>query len=373
MRWTRRSLTETSGWFNQKPLAPLDETLRLPLALKELFRLAKKEYGITLKEKPLIVHNGYIYLQSYKDYLLQLAFQPATYLLLWRLLRETEKTKKEFEQDVNKFLKELNQFKKQDLSKLNNQELLNHVKNSIKFDAYWIFRFGGGLHIVYHHFSEVFLKLLYRLLVKDKSSQNYHELLIGYPNKLKEADLAFWQVVKGSLSLDDYIKDCGYRATDISLAIPTIGEDKEVLQERVKAFQNTPLPDFEKIEKNIKQRKKSREKYISDNFRSWIPFGKAIFNKVLKIARDYIPIRETRRFYYTMGSFLVRKSSLELGERLEILKRPEDIFFLTKDELEKAVLKSKKLNQRQIILKISQRRREWQKQTEQPPPEEIKL
>lgn len=374
MVWTRKTLTETSGWFNQKPLAPLDETLRLPIALEEIFSQTRKEYKIVLKKKPLIVHNGYFYLRSYLDYFSQLIFQPRAFLLLsWRLIRETKKAKDEWRRRVKRFLEELNQLKHQDLSKLNNKELLEHIKKTIEFDAYWIFKLGGGLHVVYHQFSEILLKFLYRLLVKDKYPQNYHELLIGYPNKLKEADLAFWEVVRGKLNLDNYLEKYGFRASDVSLAIPTIGEDRKLFQRRINSFRNTAIPDFEKINKEVLEKRRRREKYVSENFRSWILFGRVIFNKVLRIAKDYIPVRETRRFYYTMGTFWVRKSLLKLGKRLNFLKDPEDIFFLTKNELEKAVLKLKQLDGQQIVTKIVKRKRQWEIWSKQAPPENIEL
>jgi len=58
MIWARKTLTATSDWFNQKPLAPLDETLRLPIALEELLRLVREEYGVVPSKKPLIASQG---------------------------------------------------------------------------------------------------------------------------------------------------------------------------------------------------------------------------------------------------------------------------------------------------------------------------
>ncbi len=370
MEWTRKPITEASDWFNQKPLAPLDETLRVPLAMKKILKLLKEEYGIEPKGESYLIHQGYFYARNYQNYFLQLAFQPGTYFLLWRLLRETEKAKNEFEQNINQFQKEIKQLKKKNLTKLSNQELLKHTNKTIKFEINWFFKLGFGLQVIYHHFSEMLLKFLYKLLVKDQYPQNYHELLIGYPSKIKEADLAFWQVVKGKLTLEEYQEKYGYRASDVSLAIPTIGEDKQALQQRINAFQNTDIPDFQKKERKIIRKRKKREEYVENNFRTWIPFGKTIFNKVLKIARDYIPIRETRRFYYSQGTYPVRKTLLELGKRLTLLETPEDIFFLKKNELEKAVKKPNEIKEENMRTKIKRRKKEYQKQTE--PPETIK-
>lgn len=373
MIWTRKSLTETSDWFNQKPLVSLDETLRFPLALEEFLGLAKEEYGVVLKKKPLVIHNGYFYFRPYWDYFLQLSVQPKVYFVLWRLIRETKKAKNVFKNNVKKFLKEVGQLKQKDLSKLSNEELFEDIKKTIKWDAHWLFKLGASLATFYHYLSEILLKILYRLLVKDKYPQNYYELLIGYPSKLKEADLAFWQVVQGKLSLEDYLEKYCFRATDASLVIPTIGENKEEFQKQVNSFKNVRIPDFEKRHKEILEKRKLREKYVESNFRSWIPFGKVIFDKILAIARDYISVRETRRFYYTKGTFLIRRSLLELGKRLEFLENPDDLFFLTKDELEGTILRPKAINRQQIQAEIGKRRKQCEKWNKQTPPEEIKL
>lgn len=372
MIWTRKSLTETSGWFNQKPLAPLDETLRLPLALEEIFRLLKEEYGIVLK-KPLVIHEGYFYFRSYRDYFSQLVFQPRVYLLLGRVFRETKKAKSDWEKLIQRFLKEIGELKRRDWSSPDPGELFEEIRETIKFDARWLYKLGFGLPVIYHQFSEVFLKFLYHLLVKDQQSQNYHELLIGYPNKLKEADLAFWGVVNRRLSLDDYVDQYGLRATDVSLVVPTIGEDKEELQRRVNSFKGVSIPDFEKINKEVLEKRKRREKCVRENFRSWVPFGRRVFGRVLEIGRDYIPVRETRRFYYTMATFYIRKGLLELGKRLGLLENPGDVFFLTKEELEKAVLEPGGVDEDRLRARVVGRKKEWEERSKQVPPEEIEL
>lgn len=373
MIWTRKSLMETSGWFNQKPLAPLDETLRIPLALEEIFSLLTREYGVVLKKEPLIIHRGYFYFRPYRDYFFQIGFQPKVYFLLWRILRESKKAKDEWGKSTQKFLKEIDWFKQQDLSKFSNKELLEHIKKIIKLDAYWIFKLGFGLPIIYHYSSEILLKFLYRFLVKDKYPQNYHELLIGYSSKLKEADLAYWEMVGGSLSPDDYLDKYGFRATDVTLVIPTLGEERRVLEKRIHSLQNVVTPDFGKINKKVLEKRRLREKYVSDNFHSRVPFGRVVFDKVLEIAREYISIRETRRFFYTMGTFYIRESLLELGGRVRYLEDPKDIFFLTKEELDKAVLEPESIDKKQLNLQIIERREQWERRNKQIPPEEIKL
>ncbi len=66
----------------------------------------------------------------------------------------------------------------------------------------------------------------------------------------------------------------------------------------------------------------------------------------------------------------MRKTLLELGKRLTLLETPEDIFFLKKNELEKAVKKPNEIKEENMRTKIKRRKKEYQKQTE--PPETIK-
>jgi hypothetical protein len=190
---------------------------------------------------------------------------------------------------------------------------------------------------------------------------------------LKEADLAFWEVVRGKLSIDDYVDQYGLRATEASLVIPTIGEDKRELQRWVNSFKGAKIPDFERINKEVLGKRKRREKYVKENFRSWVPLGRAVFAKVLEIGRDYIPVRETRRFYYTMPTFYIRKGFLELGKRLDFLEKPSDIFFLTKGELEKAVFKSEDIDWSWIKIQVVERKKQWEERSKKVPPEEIEL
>lgn len=374
MIWTRKTLTQTSDWFNQKPLAPLDETLRLPLALGELLRLLKEEYGIVLGKEPLIVNKGYFYFRFYRDYFFQIILQPrALFSLLVRLFRETDKAKIEWEQNVKRFLKEVSQLKHQDLTTLTKEKLWGYTKEMITWDAYWIFKLGFELPIFYHYLSESLLKFLYCLLVKDKYSQNYGELLVGYPGKLKEADEFFWKVVRGEATLDVYLKEYGFRATDVSLAIPTIGEDREQLKQRIDSFKDLTLPNLDNQHERIVARREFREKYVAENFRGWVPFSRWLFNKILALARKYIPIRETRRFYYTMGSFHIRRGLLILADKLDFLENSGDIFFLTKNELEKAVFKPEVLEKRKIQGEIGQRKNQWERWSKWIPPERSEL
>lgn len=360
MRWTRSLLYNTSGWFNQEPLTTLDKTARFPAALKEIYLLISKEYGIFVHKEEVKIHNGYIYFRPLVDYIFQILTQHHFYLKLSGLLLKLGKAREDFDHLTEEFLGELGGIREVDLKTLSNEELYDHLFDIICFDARWIFKLGEGPHTLLHYFSESALKTLYGLLVEDPNPSSYSDLLVGFPNKLLEADKALWQVVEGELSKKDFLSKYGYRATDATLIKPTVGEDDIEFQHKIEMFKKMRPPNFDQILESATRRRKEREEFVGRNFRCWVPFGKNLFNKVLTLARKYITVREDRRFYYTMGTYPIRRTCLELGSRFDFLRNPSDIFFMTKDELETAVHNSKIIDKEEIRKRIASRKSEWQ-------------
>lgn len=371
MKWSREPLYQTSGWFNQEPLTTLDETLRFPVALDEIFRLVHEEYGLSVRKEEIKIRSGFVYFRSFPDYFLQIIFQPQFYPTVLNLLPRLSHAKEEFNRLVEDFLKEITEIRQQNLTTLGNKELYDHLLKTIRFDACWIFKLGGGSHTFLHYFSESALKVFYNLLVKDLKPNNYSELLIGYSNKLLEADKSFWQVVQGGLSKEEYVSKYGYRATDATLAKPTVGENIEELERRTEEFKRLAPPDFDQFSRSAVDRRKKREEFVERNFRDWAPSGKGLFKKTLNLARKYITVREDRRFYYTMGTYSIRRACLELGSRLDFLNDPSDIFFVAKDELEIAVRDLRSVDKEEIRRRIDSRKTRWQNWQKQTPPNVI--
>lgn len=365
MRWTREPLYKTSGWFNQEPLTTFDETLRFPIALEEIYRLIRSDYGISIRKEEIKIQNGYIYFRPFSDYILQIIFQPQFYTRLPKLIFQTNYAKENFNQLVKEFLEELDGVCKTDPESLTTEKLYDHLLKVICFDALWVFKLADGLHTVLHYFSESVLKSLYALLIKDPNPSNYSNLLIGFPNKLFEADKAFWQVVQDKLSREEYLSRYGYRATDATLFKEVVGED---LEEKIEIFKKIAAPNFDKLTRVATERRKKRESFIDKNFRNWVPFGRSFFNKALALAREYITVREDRRFYYTMGTYPIRRACLELGSRVDFLNEPSDIFFMTKNEVGAAVRDSKAINKEEIRERITSRKTNWQIWRKKTPP-----
>jgi len=327
--------------------------------------LIRSDYGISIRKEEIKIQNGYIYFRPFSDYILQIIFQPRFYTKLPKLISQANQAKENFNKLVKEFLEELNGVRKTDPKSLTAKELYDYLLEVIRFDALWIFKLGGGLHTALHYFSESVLKSLYALLIKDPNPSNYSNLLVGFPNKLLEADKAFWRVVRDNLSKEEYLSKYGYRATDATLFKEVAGED---LEKKIEIFKKIAAPNFDKLTRLATERRKKRESFVDKNFRSWVPFGRPLLNKALALAREYVTVREDRRFYYTMGTYPIRRFCLELGSRIDFLNEPSDIFFMTKNEVEATVCDPKTVNKEEIRERITSRKTNWQIWRKKTPP-----
>ena len=227
---------------------------------------------------------------------------------------------------------------------------------------------GGGPHTLLHYLSESLLKFLYRRLVKDPNPTNYSQLLIGYSNKLLEADMAFWGVVRGKLPKREFLSKYGYRATEATLLKATIGEDTGDFERKIQIFRKLTAPNFEEVLRKAAERRRNREKFVKETFKWGHPLGGFAFRTVLALARKYITVREDRRFYYTLGTYPIRRACLELGSRFSFLYKPSDIFFMTKEEVENAVNNIVGMNTEEIKEAVSSRKAQWQRWHSHKPP-----
>jgi pyruvate,water dikinase len=86
------------------------------------------------------------------------------------------------------------------------------------------------------------------------------------------------------------------------------------------------------------------------------PKLRARFETLLEVTQRYAGIREEQARHFTLGWPLLRRSALRLGDMLRVtgaIDDPEDVFFLTHDEL------ARRADSRQVV---RQRRAEWERQ-----------
>lgn len=100
------------------------------------------------------------------------------------------------------------------------------------------------------------------------------------------------------------------------------------------------------------------------------------FDRLLALAQRYAILREEQAGWFTLGWPFMRRAVLRLGEELRsrnVIERPDDVFFLTRDELlaglgirKSSVEVKKTLENPQVEVAI--RRREWERQRRLSPP-----
>lgn len=145
-----------------------------------------------------------------------------------------------------KYQQQIDKIKKINLDKLSSRKLVSLLQETTQLEA-WMF--GESLYVgIICGYTEMKLKLAYKLFVEDKNLANYHELLIGFPDKGMQMDAKLWKVAQikeksnQNNELDKWIKRYGYRIQDKELIYPTLGEDKEIINSLIKLYKKLSWP-----------------------------------------------------------------------------------------------------------------------------------
>ncbi len=370
MIWTRKYFAE---WLRE-PVSPLMESFLHRLE-PEANRVLKDWLGVTLSRPFLKNIDGYIYLKI--DPFLPLK-QPRVFLVPIKLFQGLRSVDKEWRKQIlPKYKKEMSKLKKFDFKKASNQDLLAYLEKIMKFEA-WIVTNSMyvGLHCVY---SEILLLYAYKFLVKDGNWRNYNQLIRGFPNKTIEADQALWELARSLKKpsykdrLSAFVGEYGHRVFDIDVIHPTLAEDKDLLDNLIRIYSKvTPSKNPANQLKEAKKDRLKQEKFAFKNLREWVPLTRRIFEKILRFSQRYADIRESRPYYHLMAFSLSRKTLLELGGRLAQLKKPDDIFYLTHQEIEDLV-RNPKTPKKRIQEKVIRRRIVREEQKKKLPEELINI
>ncbi|MBV6396429.1 MAG: hypothetical protein HFACDABA_02027 [Anaerolineales bacterium] len=146
----------------------------------------------------------------------------------------------------------------------------------------------------------------------------------------------FWQALEkfqerfGYIWADRYPRDPAWEINDEALAISLAslvfhdqGRDLEA---------NRKGRERERIERVAG----IRAKVASGGRAAWFPARLALFDALSKKAAEYFPYREDRNHYVYWAVMVIRRYAREWGRRLaerKMIPAPEDIFFLTMEEL----------------------------------------
>jgi rifampicin phosphotransferase len=192
------------------------------------------------------------------------------------------------------------------------------------------------LHAEFFH--TLLKKLLARWIGSSAASELAPLLLTGLPNKSLEANRAL-AAIKNPADLAAFIERYGHRSFSLDVYQPTFSEISGPLCQ----WTHSPLPAPSAA--NTAQRRqwaldKTRQLIGSQSFSRLRTHG---LSRLLQIAEHYIVLREEQRFFWQQILAQQRRLILRLGQhwlQTKSLAQPDQIFFLTWNELREACLGS---------------------------------
>jgi pyruvate,water dikinase len=255
-------------------------------------------------------------------------------------------------------------------------------------------------------FAETYQNLL------GKSGTEAYLLLQGFPNKSVEAGKALWDLSRRVLQqpsvaktiaaapredvqaalqgtpegrafwaeFERYLQDYGWRSDAFELADPAWVEDPAIALSALRDYLNAS--DAADPALNEDACRQEREELVQDAIsRLEGNPGKPIFDLMLPIAQQYLPVQENHNFYIDqMNTVLQRWPLLELGRRLaasNAIRDRDDVFYLRYDELREAANASKSRDWQSFVEERRAERERWSavvppRELGTPPPEEAR-
>jgi pyruvate,water dikinase len=167
-----------------------------------------------------------------------------------------------------------------------------------------------------------------------------------------------------------FVQKFGHRSTCLDIYVPTFAEDKNYILELAQQYQSlSPELSPEKKQKDFEQLREERYKSILKILsQQHFGFFKKLFFKILmNWSEQFFLLRENQRYYWHQALAINRAIFLEFGRRFfdrGWLEQQENIFFLTRSEIEK-FFTNKPALQNSIIENRIKQHQNWQ--TIQPP------
>ncbi|MEX0785124.1 MAG: PEP-utilizing enzyme, partial [Dehalococcoidia bacterium] len=206
-------------------------------------------------------------------------------------------------------------------------------------------------------------KALWRLSRRAKAEPPLTRIIAETPvERLPEAiqsspeGKAFWA------EFDAYLQEYGWRSDAFELADPAWTEDPSIALTQLRELMRAP----DESDPALKQAEamRTRERLVAET-RERLDGneGKPLFEMMLGVAQQYLPIQENHNFYIDqMNTVLLRKPFLELGRRLAeagaIVER-DDVFYIRSDELAEAGTNPTARDWRALVSERKVERERW--------------
>jgi pyruvate,water dikinase len=367
-KWIRRQITENMP----DPLSPLFDDLYLREGLDRSMSSMQQFMRVPrsmdkLYNRPLFgTVNGYAYMRAdfnFSPVMIPLVFGAMaagiTYMLRGGGIRYWGITLKEYQVKVSTW-------RAIDPQRMAHTELYEAIRQMADADAaYW---FGATLAFgtakstegIFAWFLKTFMRgkhlstgmflrgfssktleaqaLLEQIANQAQKNPTLRQLVLDTPAGRLRNVLAYDPAAEAvSQHLDLYFEDYGHQTYSIDFAEPVLVNTPETVMRTLKTLVSQTANHHPVQREDILAQ---RETLIAETLRTLGPVRRRLFKKLLGLAFHYGPFREESLFYVGYAWPKLRQCASELGGRLvkaQILSAPDDIYFLTSQELAEAV------------------------------------
>ena len=194
------------------------------------------------------------------------------------------------------------------------------------------------------------------------------------PAALERSAPAFWAEVRA------YLERYGWRSDAFELEDPAWAEDPSIPLNALKDYLHAPDDaDPALAEERCRTEREELERETLERLDG--NEGRPLFELLLPIAQQYLPIQEDHNFYIDqMNTVLLRKPFLELGRRFAetgVIGGRDDVFYLRRDELATAAAQPRSRDWQALVAVRRAERERWRgvvppRELGTPPPESLR-
>jgi pyruvate,water dikinase len=196
-----------------------------------------------------------------------------------------------------------------------------------------------------------------RALAEPSAAKLIADTPIGeLPEALGKAAPAFWQ------EFQRYLESYGWRSDAFELSDPAWIEDPSIPLAALQGLLNAP----DDADPALKERQctEERERLVAETLaRLDGNEAKPIFEMMLRVSQQYLPIQENHNFYIDqMNTVLTRRPLLDAGRRLadaNALPARDDVFYLTYEELPAALTSPRSRDWAALVAERKADRERW--------------
>jgi phosphohistidine swiveling domain-containing protein len=219
-------------------------------------------------------------------------------------------------------------------------------------------------------------RILYQIARDIRKDSHLSDLLQGEPLEIlrRLPDSRKGEILLSRLN--SYLEEYGHQVYSIDLYFPTLGERPDLLVQVIQNYLSKELLDIDSALASQSYKRQQASTWILNTAKKSIPDKAVAFRKMLKWHQLCAMVREDATFYFQIGWPIMRNIVKELESRLlkyGLIDRPNQIFFLEKQDLAYGIAQMDSSNTPSMNLSEIATRREiqWRDQRTLYPPDRI--